>query len=954
MKKHNYPLIGTILLILLLMATQPLSAQPLVDEIRVIQIDDQYTALNLLRTGKLQIVLDTFRITPDVAQILKTDPNLAYHATYGLYYELTFNPVGPTFPSGELNPFSVPRIREAMNYVIDRNYIVNNILYGFAAPKFFPLIKGFPEYERMKDYLAQLENDYGYNFTKGYQIIQEEMTKLNATLNYGKWWYNGSPVIIKFLIRSEDSRKQIGDYVADQLEKLGFYVARIYVTAREASPIWLRGDPAKGWWHIYTGGWITTSVGRDDADAWAFFYTPLGMPFPLWQAYKPDPVFYEVARKLWSREFETIEERHQMMMQAANLSLRDSVRVWLVDTISPAVLNSAVDAEADLAEGFYSTVVWRTLRYKGGVGGVVNASMRRVLVEPWNPVAGSNWVYDTTLMSATQAYSFISDPYSGLPVPERAISAEVYVLNGTVTQCSSSWLKLTFVSSIPVHPDAWWGFNVSSNRVITAGEAGVKYAQVKIVVNYGDVIGKIKYHDGTTMSMADWVIGWPLTFARVDPSSPLYDEAAVPSFQAWREYFIAQRFVSTSPLVIEYYVNYTALDAELIVSQFANWPSVPWHALAIGIRAEEKGQLAFSIGKADKMKVEWMNYIGGPSLDVLSKMLDESIAEGYIPFKDFLSNYTTVDDAKARYNALKTWYTQHKHFWVGDGPYYLDTANTTAHSTVLKAFIPPAYLAVKGRNNYIYYWISGSWNMLPYGSTPDSPSVLRIGSLLYFAVRGKDNGTYVTYLNLTSNKLASWVRLPGRTPSRPAIAYNGSRIIIVVRGSDNSLYIGTLKTDLTGFSGWVRLPGRSPDAPSIAVLNGELHIVVRGMDNRLWHGRVNASQLDPSTLTWTSIPRYTDKAPSLAAGRSGLVLAVKGLDGLTYLATWNSTWQGWEVVPQGSTADTPAVACINDLAIVFMRREDGSIWMSVRLKPNLYRNPVRIPGYTDVAPSSTP
>ncbi|MCC6004381.1 MAG: hypothetical protein LM590_08580, partial [Thermofilum sp.] len=63
---------------------------------------------------------------------------------------------------------------------------------------------------------------HGYNFTKGYQIIQEEMTKLNATLNYGKWWYNGSPVIIKFLIRSEDSRKQIGDYVADQLEKLGF------------------------------------------------------------------------------------------------------------------------------------------------------------------------------------------------------------------------------------------------------------------------------------------------------------------------------------------------------------------------------------------------------------------------------------------------------------------------------------------------------------------------------------------------------------------------------------------------------------------------------------------------------------------------------------------------------------------------------------------------------------
>jgi peptide/nickel transport system substrate-binding protein len=950
MKKYTYPLIG----IILLMAIQPLLAQPLVDEVRVIQIGDQYTALNLLRTGKLQIVLGTFRVTPDVAQILKTDPNLAYRDTYGLYYELTFNPVGPTFPSGELNPFSVPRIREAMNYVIDRNYVTNNIFYGFATPKFFPLIKGFPEYERMKDYLAQLENAYSYNFTRGYQIIQEEMTKLNATLDRGKWWYKGSPVIIKFLIRKEDSRKQIGDYVADQLERLGFYVARIYVTSREAAPIWLYNDPAKGWWHIYTGGWITTTVSRDDADVWAFFYTPLGMPQPLWQAYKPDPIFYEVARKLWNREFKTIEERQQLMMQAANLSLRDSVRVWLVDTISPAVLNSAVDAKADLAGGFASPVVWRTLRYKSGIGGVVNASMWQVLVDPWNPVAGSNWVYDVTLVSATQAYSFLSDPYNGLPVPERVISAEVYVLNGTFTQCSSSWLKLTFVSSISVPPDAWWGFNVSSNRVITAGEAGVKWALVKIVVNYGDVIGKIKYHDGTTMSMADWVIGWPLTFARVDPSSPLYDQSAASSFQDWRQYFIAQRFVSTSPLVIEYYVNYTALDAESIVSQFAKWPSFPWHALALGIRAEEKGLLAFSADKANAKGVEWMNYIGGSSLDVLSKMLDESIAEGYLPFKDFLSKYTTADEAIARYNALKAWYTQHKHFWVGDGPYYLDSANATTRSAVLKAFIPPVYLVVKGGDNYIYYWISGSWTKLPYGSTPDSPAALRIGSLLYFAVRGGDSGIYITYLNLTSNKLASWVKLPGSTPSRPAIAYNGSRIIIVVRGSDNALYIGTLKTDLTGFSGWVRLPGLTPDAPSIAVLNGELHIVVRGMDNRLWHGRASASKLDPSTLTWTSIPGYTDKAPSLAAGRSSLVLAVKGLDGLTYLTTWNSTWQGWEAVPQGSTADTPAVACINDLAIVFMRREDGSIWMSVRLKPNLYRNLVQIPGYTDVAPSSIP
>jgi hypothetical protein len=31
-----------------------------------------------------------------------------------------------------------------------------------------------------------------------------------------------------------------------------------------------------------------------------------------------------------------------------------------------------------------------------------------------------------------------------------------------------------------------------------------------------------------------------------------------------------------------------------------------------------------------------------------------------------------------------------------------------------------------------------------------------------------------------------------------------------------------------------------------------------------------------------------------------------------------------------------------------------NIWMNVRLKPNLYRNLVEIPGYTDATLSSTP
>jgi peptide/nickel transport system substrate-binding protein len=49
-----------------------------------------------------------------------------------------------------------------------------------------------------------------------------------------------------------------------------------------------------------------------------------------------------------------------------------------------------------------------------------------------------------------------------------------------------------------------------------------------------------------------------------------------------------------------------------------------------------------------------------------------------------MSQYITKDEADSRYANLKKWYADHKHFWVGTGPYYLDKVFTTEKSLVLK------------------------------------------------------------------------------------------------------------------------------------------------------------------------------------------------------------------------------------------------------------------------------
>jgi len=61
-----------------------------------------------------------------------------------------------------------------------------------------------------------------------------------------------------------------------QMQTLGFKTTELLKTAAEAVPLWHSGDPYDGSFHIYTGGWIATSIARDQGDEFNFFYTKVG------------------------------------------------------------------------------------------------------------------------------------------------------------------------------------------------------------------------------------------------------------------------------------------------------------------------------------------------------------------------------------------------------------------------------------------------------------------------------------------------------------------------------------------------------------------------------------------------------------------------------------------------------------------------------------------------------
>jgi len=623
-----------------------------VDSIMVIEEPSADAAVSRMETGEIDLY--AFQVTnAEVARKVEDSEVLKHYRSFGSYNELTFNPVGPEFPDGRLNPFAVPAIREAMNWLVDREYIAQEIFSGMAVPRWLPFNNASNDYALLADVARKIEFEYAHNKDKAIEVITAEMEALGAVLEDGLWTYNGEPVELIVLIRTEDERRDLGDYVANLLEDIGFTTVRDYKTGAEASPIWIGGDPTEGKFHVYTGGWVTTVVPRNLADNFAFFYTDMGYPSPLWMAYENDPEFYELAKRLEQSDYRTPEERRDLMAQALEMAMKESQRIWLVDRASVTPARVELSVAADLYGGVSGSWLWPvTIRREGEVGGSLTIAMPSILPEPWNPIAGSNWIYDMMLIRSTGEMGYVPDPFTGLWWPRRFDRAEIIVEEGLPVSKTHDWVDLTFEPEIVVPEDAWADWDPVEQRFLTVaevyGDEPVTVARKSVVYYPEDLYETVTWHDGSKFSIGDIVMGMILTFDRAKEDSPFYDASAVPAFDSFMSAFRGVRIVSENPLIIETYSNSYQLDAELNASAW--WPYY------------SQGQ-----GK----DVEWTGYISGPSVAILAEELAEASEEAYLPFSPTLSEFVTADEIAARYANLQEWYDTLGHFWVGTGPFYL-------------------------------------------------------------------------------------------------------------------------------------------------------------------------------------------------------------------------------------------------------------------------------------------
>ena len=219
-------------------------------------------------------------------------------------------------------------------------------------------------------------------------------------------------------------------------------------------------------------------------------------------------------------------------------------------------------------------MLWsHTLRKDGDDSGTATVAMPSMLTEPWNPVAGSNWIYDLMIQRGMSGSGTVSDPFTGLSWPQRLERAEVVVQEGLPVGKTLDWVDLEFADEIVVPEDALIDWDATEQRWITVGEKHPEglTALRKSTAYYPSEMWDVPWHDGSTLSMADLMMGQIIGFDRAKPESAIFDESTVPSFEQFQESFKGWRIVSEDPLVVENYTDVFGLDAEANVTNFLSW-----------------------------------------------------------------------------------------------------------------------------------------------------------------------------------------------------------------------------------------------------------------------------------------------------------------------------------------------------------------------------------------------
>jgi peptide/nickel transport system substrate-binding protein len=725
---------------------------PHIDQARFIHRTDENLALEEVKSGSLDMYF--FPIPHEAANDARNDPRLKVYDTTAGSLGFFVNPA-PAADPNILNPFQFKEVRYALNYLIDRDFVVNEILKGYGSPLIDPFGIYSPEYLNIIDTVESF--GFRYNPSLASSMISDAMIAAGATNSGGRWVFNGNPVTISLFMRQDDPKKvSMGELVASELEKIGFSIQRDYGDLNKANTVVYGSDPKNLQWQIYTEEFAgSRAFVKYNPTIPAQMYAPWlsrmpGSQNPTYWNYQ-NATLDEITQKIAFFNFTSEQERNQLVSDAVKMGIQESVRIFVAQKTDPFVASANVQGLVnDFGAGITSKYSLLNAR-SGGDGNLsLDIGVKQIHQGSWNTIGGLQDLYSASIHSMVADTATFRHPYTGEVIPFR-----------------SPWTDITTegpVGKIDVPSDVikW---NQTLQQWVQAGEGSTAISSVTFTPLYS------KWHHGIQMDVSDMMYADYFTYewgTNTGPGDRTVDAEYTPAVSEALKLSKGSRYVA--PDRIESYIDIWHYDEKEIAGSGAFFATEPWEVLAASERIVTDGRLAYSRSEAQAKGIEWYDPIVREHAEMVKGELQKMKNEQFVP--PALRGIITIEDAVKRYDASISWIENHGHAIIGDGAFYLDNFNVAGGTITINAF-----------RDFSYPFEVGHWSQY------ETPQLAEISSVNVPRI--------VTMSQPTPIKVN--VEVSGRASSNATVNYFVSNKdgIVVARGEAQPESPGQFNIDLT-------------------------------------------------------------------------------------------------------------------------------------------------------------
>ena len=754
-----------------------------VDKVQFIQYLDENTALEEVRNGNLDIYYS--RVSSDRIEDVKSREGLQIFQSTGGSYSLLVNPA----KSDKFNPFSIKEVRFALNYLVDRELIVNEILGGYGTQ----MISAYSPFD--PDYLLILDNIESFNFRYNpglaEKMISDALTKEGAKKIDNKWFYDSKPIEVIIFIRGDDQvRKSIGEILSSQLEKTGFTVKKDLGDLNKAFSIVYGSDPAELKWNIYTEGWGGRSAFvKYDSLISAQMYSPWysnmpGFNNPSYWNYKNDYID-SLSMSIFTGNFTSEQQRADLLKKAASEGVKESVRVFLASKIDQYVSNDKISGIVnDFGAGVPSRFTPINVQSDSDS---LTIGVKQIYQGAWNPIGGMTDLYSRAIWDTVSDPGIFKHPYTGVSIPIRTTwKVENTGPNGKL--------------DVPKDAIRW---DPAQQKWVEIGQGNQATSKVTFDLKFSN------WHNGSPMDMND--ILYSIYFLYEWGSEPQEDDKTFDSEYSPKAYQGAQTLVAVRVIdkdTIEVYQNYWHFDDAEIADSAGVWTSIPWEIMSAMEKSVTDGKVAFSRSNAVGKNIGWLSLLVPNDANMIKSNLEEFKQTKFVPaaLTSFESNLQYYD---SRYDSSISWIEKKNHAIISNGPFYLESYSPEARTITTRAFDDPTYPFEAG------HWKEFANVKLSKINSIEIPDVVSVGSELVIPVSVDTESTIYYYFTNSDNKVvASGMKksennkidiiLSKEQTSLFSIGANDLKIFAV---SDSALRPDIYRTSFLGIQGqYIALP----------------------------------------------------------------------------------------------------------------------------------------------------